>query len=648
MTRLVKNTNNIKQKSIKQKNLFEILNTIERNKNKSKETGFFNKLKEKSLDLDNLIGGTTESSDLTSQFTKSAMGSMLGNQSGESSKDLTSQFSKSAMDSMVGNKSGKSSDNLTSQLTKSAMGSMLGNKSGESSDNLTSQLTKSAIDSMVKGKSSDNLTSQLTKSAMGSMLGNKSGESSNNLTSQLTKSAMDSMAKGKSSDDLTSQLTKSAMGSMLGNKSGESGDNLTSQLSKSAMSSMLGNKSGESGDNLTSQLTKSAMGSVLGNKSVDDLTTQKSPSLFSFIGKENNVSKEKNIPKEEKPKGFWGSIKAFFRTDYFYFIKNYLFFLVLFSICFYLLLFINDTSKIKSELVITKVFFYLIIIFIFMIMADILETPLEYQNKLLMIIMFSLLLVYLMGFVVDHYYKKDNFYTRILKIFLASLIVYVITLIIIHYTLVKYDTNKLNQIYSNFSYGISKNIYFLIFIFIYLLFYSNIFYLLNLWNSKISEILGTSLLGLLLILFIFIFIIFIILKMKIITKIQILNTFIALSSIAVFLAVVYGNIFMSSLNTICKEKVDPKDVDQEERIGVLLMICIFIILWYDDSRNWHALGSLLFIFVTVFGLYCFLYYSTTHPSLGTLSIWFFIEWLIIIFYRKQNSKNAIHFSFMQI
>ena len=253
-----------------------------------------------------------------------------------------------------------------------------------------------------------------------------------------------------------------------------------------------------------------------------------------------------------------------------------------------------------------------------------------------------------MGLVVDHFYGKEFFYYRIFKIFLATLLVYAITLIIIHYTFQKNDLNKLNQIYSNFSFGVNKNLGFLIFTLFYLLIYSNTFYSLNLWNSSLSEMLGTSLLGLLLTLFVFIFIIYVARKMKIITKIQILNTFIALSSIAVFLSIINGYIFMTSLNTVCKEKIDQKEVDQEERVSVLLLICIFIILWYDDSRNWHAFGSLLFVLATAFGLYCFFYYTTTHPALGTLSIWFFIEWLIIIFYRKQNSKNAIHFSFMEI
>ena len=368
-------------------------------------------------------------------------------------------------------------------------------------------------------------------------------------------------------------------------------------------------------------------------------------SLFSFIGKE---SPKEDDDTKKKPTGFFASIKSFLKKDYYFFMKNYLYFMVLFSICFYLLLYVNDKSKIKSELVITKIFFYIVVIFLFIIIGDIIEIPLEFQNKLLIIILFSLLLVYLIGMFINYYYKKEFFYSRIFKIFLFTILIYIITLIIIHYTFKKNDTSKMNQVYSNFSLAINKNILFLLFMTYYLFIYSNIFYFLHLWNSGIAKILGTSLLGLMLLLFVFIFIIYITLKMKIINKNKILNTFIVLTSIAVFLSILYAYIFMSSLSNICNNKVDPKTVDEEERMSIFLLISIFIILWYDDSRNWHALGSLLFIIATIFGLYCFFYYSMSHPNLTLLGLWFFIEWLIIIFYRKQNSKNAIHFSFMQI
>ena len=106
---------------------------------------------------------------------------------------------------------------------------------------------------------------------------------------------------------------------------------------------------------------------------------------------------------------------------------------------------------------------------------------------------------------------------------------------------------------------------------------------------------------------------------------------------------------MSSLKTFCsKDNLDKKSMNEGERVFIGIIISIIIILWYDDSRNWHQIGSILFILVTIFAFYCMFYYSISHPSFGTISMYFFFEWLILFFYRKENSKNAIHFSFMNV
>jgi hypothetical protein len=227
---------------------------------------------------------------------------------------------------------------------------------------------------------------------------------------------------------------------------------------------------------------------------------------------------------------------------------------------------------------------------------------------------------------------------------IASLLIFVSTVITIYYTF--QDKNIAMNLYNSFNYAIGKNLSFMIYIFIYLFIYKNAFSFLNDWNSKLSQTLCPMLLGLLLMFFIFSFIIFITYNLKIITRFQYLNTFIALSAIVAFLILCYAHIFMSSLSTICNENESKEDIDKEELISILLIISIFIILWYDDLRNWHTIGSILFLIVSLFGLYCMFSYSTRHPSVGLLSFWFFIEWLIIIFYRKENSKNSMHFSFM--
>ena len=167
-------------------------------------------------------------------------------------------------------------------------------------------------------------------------------------------------------------------------------------------------------------------------------------------------------------------------------------------------------------------------------------------------------------------------------------------------------------------------------------------------NTNITDILCPFVLGLMLVFFIFIIIIYVALRMKLINKKEMLNTFIALSSICFFLGILCIYTFMSSLKTFCSSNIDKKSMNEGERIFIGIIISIIIILWYDDSRNWHQIGSILFILVTIFAFYCMFYYSVSHPSFATISMYFFFEWLILFFYRKENSKNAIHFSFMTV
>jgi phosphatidylglycerophosphate synthase len=137
--------------------------------------------------------------------------------------------------------------------------------------------------------------------------------------------------------------------------------------------------------------------------------------------------------------------------------------------------------------------------------------------------------------------------------------------------------------------------------------------------------------------------------MKIINKIQILNSFIALLSIVFFIVILKLYIFLTSLNTVCTV---PNQVAENSnntgKITILILFSLFIILWLDDTRTWHQLGSILFIIATVVTLVSMFYYSTIYPSLSILSFWLFIEWMIIMFRQKENSKNSFHYSFMNV
>lgn len=167
------------------------------------------------------------------------------------------------------------------------------------------------------------------------------------------------------------------------------------------------------------------------------------------------------------------------------------------------------------------------------------------------------------------------------------------------------------------------------------------------YNTNLSTILQPAILGILLIFFIFCMIIYISLKMKLINKNQILNTFLALTSILSFLGLMVLYTFMSSLSTICIDSNDKSTESKNENISILIIIAIIFILWYDDERNWHQIGSILFILITIFTFYVMFIYSVNHPSIGLLSLWLFIEWCIILFKRKENIKNSWHYSFMK-
>jgi hypothetical protein len=393
------------------------------------------------------------------------------------------------------------------------------------------------------------------------------------------------------------------------------------------------------------------------NKDFLNIKKKKKENLSNIIAPKNSSINE-NIFNNEvattlekkniKNIDFITKVKNFFKSEFYFFLKNYLYYIVLLAICFYILLYINVKSNDRTVLIETKIFSYMIIFYIILMINDILKTPQKEQKKLLSIIFISLIIVYIMNKLIEHFFKKDGFNSKLQKVFICSLIIFIITSIIISYTLQNENNKDMTELYSNINFVLNKNLFFLIFIFIYLFIYKSVFSYLNDWNSSLSDILAPSLLGLLLIFFIFTFIINLLIKMRIISRIQILNGYIAISTISVFLVVVYISIFMSSLSTVCETKVSVEDLQKEEMISLLLCASIFAILWLDDTRNWHAIGSAVFLLITVFAYYTLFYYSTTHPNIGGLSLWLFIEWMIIIFYKKENSKNSIHFVFMNV
>jgi len=361
----------------------------------------------------------------------------------------------------------------------------------------------------------------------------------------------------------------------------------------------------------------------------------------------NQDINNKEIIQDTKKQTFMEKIKSFFKSDFFTFIKYYLYFIVLFAIIFYITLRINNNTKNSIIVIETKIFFYVSVIVLFIIINDILETPVESLDKFLYVLLFTLIALYIVTYLVEHHYKNNGFFDKLKIVLLGAFIIFIIMVIYIYFNFQKKDKNIATDLFNCFDYGIKKNLFFTIFLMLYLIIYYMVFYFLD-WNSSLTDILLPFILGVMLIFFIFCLIIYIAIKMKIINRIQVFNTFIALGSIFFFLLFICAYIFMSSLGTICTTNESVESIHEQEIVSLLIIASIFTILWLDDSRNWRQIGSIFFIVASIITLYCMFYYSVAYPSTGLMSFWLFIEWLIIIFYRKENSKNSIHYSFMKV
>lgn len=348
-----------------------------------------------------------------------------------------------------------------------------------------------------------------------------------------------------------------------------------------------------------------------------------------------------------KPKTFMESVKLFFRTDLYFFMKYYLYFIVLFSLCFYILIFLQDRAKNGLVIVENKVFFYIGIICLVIVFNDILETPMESLKKFVLVIIISLIVVYIVNYIIvkfnSNHKLKSNFWT----VLWTTLIIYSISVFCIYYMFHRKDKLIAIDLYNAFNYSINKNLTLIIFLTIYLYLYVSFFKKLN-QNTNLTDILQPAILGGLLMFFLFAIITYIAYKLKIINRINILNSFISLFAIFIFLAFMGIKVFMDSLNQVCVENTDMDSVNEREFVILLIFLSLFIIWWLEDDRKWNRWSSMAFVFASVMTFYSMFVYSVTYPSIGMLSTWLMIEWIIIYFHRKENSKNSVHFSFMEI
>jgi hypothetical protein len=306
-----------------------------------------------------------------------------------------------------------------------------------------------------------------------------------------------------------------------------------------------------------------------------------------------------------------------------------------------------NNCKNKIILFEIKIIYYILFFVVAIMINDIMKTPQENLTKMTLIFSLSLIFIAIFNYLIEYYYNYNNsykFYVKLLVSITVSIGVFIAAALFYYFTVKKND-----DLFESFIDAYDKNISFLIFItilfyIIYLIFKR--FYA----DTAFSDIVTPSILAIFLMLYIFGFIIFVCNKIGLINDQQYLTTFIVLGSIVVVLIIFYLYFVMSSLQDLCSKNNNNQEVSKDssnERVILVALATIVGILWLDDERNWHQIGYLFFILLSIYAAYFVFYYSALHPSLSLLSLWLLVEWLILFFYRNTDSKNSVQFVFMK-
>ena len=355
-----------------------------------------------------------------------------------------------------------------------------------------------------------------------------------------------------------------------------------------------------------------------------------------------------NQQQEPKKEGFFSrqllALKNFRSSDLAYFMDKYIVFIIYYFVVFYVSLSITSVTRLSTVYLEMNIFTYICIIYVLYIVGDILNQPFENSKEFIGLIIFSLIIVYGSTYLIIYYYKGDHRFILAISIAIIISLIFVLIFYIIYYSRSK---DKALRLFNSFSCSYIDNNSFLRNMCNIAILLKIIYTFLNM-NNKMTDMLLPAIMAFILLIFVFRFIITICLKLKIINRYQILNSIISLGSILLFLLFVYLNFFLSGITDICKDPNYKPDNNPRETQNMLLLIfvSILIILWLVDARKWSQSNSILFVFASIVTFYSFFIYSMSNPGVGFISLWAIIEWFILYSTRTENSKNSIHFSFM--
>jgi len=342
-----------------------------------------------------------------------------------------------------------------------------------------------------------------------------------------------------------------------------------------------------------------------------------------------------------------GPIRNFTQTEFYSsFLKNFFYFIILLSLCFFLIHRMYKDNRVYTIGGITRVMFLFLLYIIYCFVIDIIYPLEENTQKFSYYILFFILLTYFINYLIVYLFGEYNFYIKLCINISLSILFFLFTSIIIYFTFERNNSDKAKKLYENFLHSWNNNSSFF---YVYIFFLFGYYYTFTYTKYKIKalDLTVSNILSAIVLLLFYIFIIYILRKLKIIKRTQVLSTVLVLLSVTMIIGYLYAYSLMSSITNICKKNIVENNEQGKDIISMLLFISIIILLLLQDTENWRQTGYFVFFIISIFIVLCLVYYSNKYPGIGMLSIWGMIEWILVLIYQNNASFNSVHYMLMK-
>ena len=340
----------------------------------------------------------------------------------------------------------------------------------------------------------------------------------------------------------------------------------------------------------------------------------------------------------------------FDQNQFTYFLKNFIFFIVLITIVLYSNFYINQKSINRSADVVfyNRILLYCFLSYFVVFIFNIYSTEQKLLSKLMTILFFSVLFIFISNYLIVSYFSL-NFWKGLLISTGSSIGIYLLFAFSSWYTIYNQGLQLSEPVFLQFNYAVSANFNFLIISLVFFPLFLLLFYLLN-YNNSFGQYMTQNVTKFMVPIYLWIIGFIYAIKARIINPKQILSTYIVVQCLFYVTFILGFYILLTNLTNMCAGVLPyPKNISRSNQIQfltILLIGSILYILVLDDKRQWKFYDYAAYIAISVFIFLCLFQYSTTFPQLSVLSFWGFIEWCILSIYNKEDAFNS--FSYMMM